>query len=68
VRVEKIGYPVIARGFSPEAIFLNSIYRFRYPPDLGLLPKGEPIKEDAERALNLAKLTIEWIRELHMLD
>jgi len=64
--LEEIGYKTPIS--EEEAIFLNSIYRFRYPPDLGLLPKGEPIKEDAERALNLAKLTIEWIRELHMLE
>ncbi|MBI4707631.1 MAG: HEPN domain-containing protein [Candidatus Omnitrophica bacterium] len=27
-----------------EAIFLNSVYRARYPADIGLLPTGEPTK------------------------
>lgn len=40
-----------------DAVFLNSIYRSRYPSDLGLLPQGEPRKEDAQRALNIAKVT-----------
>jgi len=36
--------------------FLNSIYiDSRYPTDLGLLPSGEPLKEDAEKALKYAK-------------
>ena len=38
-----------------DAIFLNSIYRARYPSDLGLLPSGEPTKEDADNALAVAK-------------
>lgn len=46
-----------------EAIFLNSIYRVRYPAALGLLPAGEPTKEDAERALHIARGMREWLRE-----
>ena len=38
-----------------EAIFLNSIYKGRYPTEEGLLPYGEPSKEDAERALCAAQ-------------
>ena len=38
-----------------DAIFLNSIYKGRYPAEEGLLPRGEPSKDDAERALNTAK-------------
>ncbi len=54
-------------GFEPEiaerdAIFLNSVYRARYPSDQGLLPKGEPAKEDAERALTIAKNMLEWLK------
>ena len=46
-----------------EAIFLNSIYRARYPAALGLLPIGEPTKEDADRALNIAQKMREWLQE-----
>lgn len=36
--------------------FLNEVYvEFRYPPDIGLLPHGEPTKEDAQKALEIAK-------------
>jgi HEPN domain-containing protein len=38
-----------------EAIFLNSIYKNRYPAEEGLLPKGEPRLEEARRALHAAK-------------
>jgi len=34
-----------------EAVFLNSIYRARYPTERGLLPLGEPGEADARRAL-----------------
>lgn len=47
-----------------EAIFLNSIYRVRYPATLGLLPAGEPTKEDAERALHIAREMREWLRKV----
>jgi HEPN domain-containing protein len=36
--------------------FLSSIYiESCYPHDLGLLPKGEPGKNDAERAMKIAR-------------
>jgi HEPN domain-containing protein len=36
--------------------FLNGVYvEFRYPPDIGLLPHGEPSKEDAQKALEIAR-------------
>lgn len=38
-----------------ELDFLNRVYRSRYPPDVGLLPHGEPTKEDAEKALEIAQ-------------
>lgn len=47
-----------------DAVFLNSIYRSRYPSDLGLLPSGEPKKEDAQRALNIAKVIFDYIKTL----
>jgi len=37
-----------------EAVFLNSIYKGRYPSEEGLLPQGEPTVEDAKRAVKLA--------------
>lgn len=58
--VEKVGQkpPLI----DEDAIFLNSVYRSRYPSDLGLLPSGEPTKEDAEKALHIAKEVLNWFR------
>lgn len=46
-----------------DAIFLNSIYRARYPAALGLLPTGEPTKEDADRSLHIAQKMWEWLKE-----
>jgi HEPN domain-containing protein/predicted nucleotidyltransferase len=34
-----------------EAVFLNSVYRGRYPSEEGLLPLGDPTEADARRAL-----------------
>ncbi|OHB46421.1 MAG: hypothetical protein A2099_06485 [Planctomycetes bacterium GWF2_39_10] len=60
--VEKAGHkaPLIAE----DAIFLNSIYRARYPSDLGLLPSGEPTKEDADKALAIAKNVKNWLKDI----
>ncbi len=59
--VRKLGY---SSPLSDEdAVFLNSIYRSRYPFDTGLLPSGEPIQEDAEKALEIAKNMMFWFRE-----
>ena len=38
-----------------ELDFLNRVYRSRYPPEIGLLPHGEPTKGDAEGALEIAR-------------
>jgi HEPN domain-containing protein len=46
-----------------DAVFLNSVYRTRYPAALGLLPTGDPTKEDAERALQSARKMREWFKE-----
>jgi HEPN domain-containing protein len=51
--VEKLGYA--AALTDEDAVYLSSIYRARYPSDAGLLPLGEPIAQDAERALKIAR-------------
>lgn len=38
-----------------ETVFVDSIYRGRYPAESGLLPMGEPTQEDAGRAVDLAR-------------
>jgi HEPN domain-containing protein len=35
--------------------FMDSIYRGRYPGEAGLLPLGEPTRDDAERAIETAR-------------
>jgi HEPN domain-containing protein/predicted nucleotidyltransferase len=37
-----------------EIVFIDSIYRGRYPAEEGILPLGEPTKEDAEKAVKIA--------------
>ena len=37
-----------------EIVFIDGIYRGRYPAEAGILPLGEPTHEDAERAIGLA--------------
>lgn len=46
------------------AVFLNSIYRGRYPTDEGLLPYGEPRVEDAQRALDAADNMVQSLSNL----
>ena len=56
---KRLGYKI---GLTDEdSVFLNSIYRSRYPSDLGLLPSGEPTKEDAEKAIGIAKIIADSI-------
>jgi len=45
-----------------EAVFLNSVYRGRYPTEEGLLPHGEPTPEDAGRALRAAETVMASLR------
>jgi len=53
-KVTKLGWK--DTGLSMDnAVFLNSIYKGRYPTEEGLLPHGEPSKGDAGRALSSAK-------------
>jgi HEPN domain-containing protein/predicted nucleotidyltransferase len=47
-----------------DAVFLNSIYRGRYPTDEGLLPHGEPTSDDAQRAVTAARTVLERIQTL----
>lgn len=46
-----------------ELDFLNRVYRFRYPPDIGLLPQGQPTRGDAQKALRIARKVMDWIRQ-----
>jgi len=47
-----------------DAVFLNSIYKGRYPTEEGLLPYGEPSHDDTERAIVVAKTFIEKLLNL----
>ena len=47
-----------------DSVFLNSIYRSRYPSDLGLVSSGEPRKEDAEKAIGIAQIMVDGIQAL----
>ena len=47
-----------------DAVFLNSVYRSRYPAGLGLLPAGEPSAADAEQALEIARRMVGLIKEI----
>jgi len=47
-----------------DAVYLNSIYKGRYPTEEGLLPHGEPSKKDAEKAIVVSKVVVEKLRKL----
>jgi HEPN domain-containing protein/predicted nucleotidyltransferase len=47
-----------------EAIFLNSVYRGRYPTEEGLLPRGDPTREEAGRAFAAAETVMAALRKL----
>lgn len=47
-----------------DAVFLNSIYKGRYPTEEGLLPYGKPSMGDAERALSAARKVAERLKEM----
>lgn len=38
-----------------EIVFIDSIYRGRYPAEAGLLPMGEPSEADVKRAVSIAR-------------
>lgn len=51
--IKKLGYPAMITD--EDAVFLNSIYRARYPSEAGLLSSGEPLEMDAEQSLKTAR-------------
>ena len=58
---KKLGYSVEVTD--EDAVFLSSVYRARYPSDAGLLPLGEPLEQDAERALKIARDMARWMKK-----
>ena len=44
--------------------FMDEIHRGRYPAESGLLPLGTPTKDDADRAVSIAKQTLGALRRL----
>ncbi len=46
-----------------DAVFMNSIYRGRYPADEGLLPHGEPSGDESGRAVRIAENVFEILRK-----
>lgn len=46
-----------------EILFLSSVYiDARYPPDVGLLPKGEPTESDAAFAVKAVRKLKKWLK------
>jgi len=59
-RVNKLGISVPLKEH--EILFLSSIYiDVRYPPDVGLLPNGEPVRRDVDIAIKAAKKLKQWV-------
>jgi HEPN domain-containing protein len=58
--IKKLGHPALISD--EDAVFLSSIYRARYPSEAGLLPLGEPLEQDAKRALKTAQEAAGWIK------
>jgi HEPN domain-containing protein len=57
---KEYGIPAVLE--QDEILFLDSIYRSRYPAEAGLLPQGEPGKKDAEFAICSAEKVAKGIR------
>lgn len=50
-------YGSVARhgqGQDVDIVFMDGIYRGRYPAEEGLLPQGDPSAEDAAKAIRIA--------------
>jgi len=47
-----------------EIVFIDIIYKGRYPADIGLLPLGEPDKKDAIRAIQIALRIVEEMKKI----
>lgn len=60
--VKSLGYEIELTD--EDSVFLNAIYRSRYPSDLGLIPSGEPTKEDAKKALGIAQIMVDHIEAI----
>jgi len=56
-RLAAIGkdYKIKLKLSDEETVFIDSIYRGRYPAEAGLLPLGEPSRVEAEKAVRIAK-------------
>jgi HEPN domain-containing protein len=56
-RLVSVGHDFgVSFGLTDDDVdFMDHIYRGRYPADAGLLPLGEPTREDAERALEIVQ-------------
>lgn len=61
-RVQRLGWAVPLP--IDDAVFLNSIYKGRYPTEEGLLPQGEPTKTDAERVVKAAEHFVQSARKM----
>lgn len=57
----KLGYDMMLSD--EDAVFLNSIYRSRYPAGLGLMPSGEPSAADSDKALKIAERVVELTKK-----
>lgn len=61
IRCKEVGYRIPLTG--TEILFLSSVYiDAGYPPDVGLLPKGEPTETDAELAVKAVRKLKKWIK------
>lgn len=58
---------VVALGWSvpldtDDTVFLNSVYRGRYPTEEGLLPHGDPTRDEASTAVKAADRLVAFVR------
>jgi uncharacterized protein len=47
-----------------DLVFLNSVYRGRYPADVGLLSRGEPTREESNRATLVSERVLSEVQRL----
>ena len=60
-RAKRLGWKV--KLSLDDAVFLNSIYKGRYPTEDGLLPHGEPSRADAGRVTKASKAFMKAVRK-----
>lgn len=46
-----------------DIVFIDSIYRGRYPAEAGLLPLGSPTRDEAEKSISLARKLLQGINK-----